>query len=579
MNDVVPISKPGELSETTSRASVRFASLAGMVSDPNCDPAKFAAFAAIVYQEEDREIARKEREAEYLWKIAHNKVVQEMPPVIRDAPNTQTKSRYAKYESIARLLKPIYTKHGFSLSFNDVASEDSDKITIECEVSHIGAPHCGGFTKKFRLPGRIDNRGINGAVNKTDLHGMASTITYLRRYLVTLIFDVTSENEDDDGNAGGGSIQRNKFNSPPPSPRPPPNTSPDDWLSVTADALWRQEPGYEWKVMLLKALRDAPSLADVEGIAALEVVERAMAEAPPKAFAEINAAFAAATAHFKKPANDSAPTVDKDPSQQTPKPQENRQQVQAPAFSFEAVLIDAAGEPVDPPFTDPFAFAHAFMALWRAAPSADVVAALLEYNEGGIDEARQHGNAAEVLIAIDEPRESAGPTQSPTVHEAVTPATERGKPNWSGWAKTSKERLSAIPPDQIEAWATAQKDVLAAAPLAQRVLVIRSLALAMGEGGITPPPWLADLQRKPATTQESRPEPEPPAATIAATADERWAERTIAGLDAETSAKAAAELGGSTAVQTIMRRLKRENEPLFARVDAAFRAALARLNP
>jgi hypothetical protein len=47
----------------------------------------------------------------------------------------------------------------------------------------------------------IDNKGPKGAQNKTDTHGFGSALSYGRRYLKLLIFDIATT--DDDGRAAG----------------------------------------------------------------------------------------------------------------------------------------------------------------------------------------------------------------------------------------------------------------------------------------------------------------------------------------------------------------------------------------
>jgi hypothetical protein len=118
----------------------------------------------------------------------------EMVPVVRDAQNTQTNSKYATLERIDAVIRPIYTKYGFCLSFNSEAIEGPNE-RIVCEVSHVA-----GHTKKFQLEAAPDTVGPQGKANKTPLHGLGSMVSYLRRYLTCMIFNITLTNEDNDGN-------------------------------------------------------------------------------------------------------------------------------------------------------------------------------------------------------------------------------------------------------------------------------------------------------------------------------------------------------------------------------------------
>jgi hypothetical protein len=118
----------------------------------------------------------------------------EMQPVLRDATNTQTNSRYARLETIDAVMRPIYSRHGFSLSFNSEPVEGAN-IRIACEVAHSA-----GHSKMYHLEAALDTAGPQGKLNKTPLHGLGSSVSYLRRYLTCMIFHVVLANEDNDGN-------------------------------------------------------------------------------------------------------------------------------------------------------------------------------------------------------------------------------------------------------------------------------------------------------------------------------------------------------------------------------------------
>jgi hypothetical protein len=121
------------------------------------------------------------------------------PVVVKDADNTQTKSRYARLESINKKLVPVYTAHGFSLAFGE---EDDPKgregwTRIICDVTHRD-----GHMRTYHLDMPPEGEGIKGQRNMTLTHAKGSTLSYGRRYLVCMIANVTIANEDDDGNGG-----------------------------------------------------------------------------------------------------------------------------------------------------------------------------------------------------------------------------------------------------------------------------------------------------------------------------------------------------------------------------------------
>lgn len=128
---------------------------------------------------------------------AMNAVQAEIQPVVRKAENKHTRSKYAKIEAIDESIRPIYTKHGFSLSFD---SEDlpENRVRIICHVMHVD-----GHQVTHKLAGEMDTKGAKGNENKNEMQGLGSSASYLRRYLTCLIFNVVMRDEDDDGNGAG----------------------------------------------------------------------------------------------------------------------------------------------------------------------------------------------------------------------------------------------------------------------------------------------------------------------------------------------------------------------------------------
>lgn len=150
----------------------------------------------------ERLMAMREREmvriAQTAFNVAMKNAQAEMPQIARDADNDQTKSRYARYETISEAIQPIITKHGFSLSFDEGETEKPNHVRILCDVMHEA-----GHTKQYHADIPFDNVGMKGNANKTATHAYGSTKSYGRRYLKLDIFDIALKNEDDDGNAAG----------------------------------------------------------------------------------------------------------------------------------------------------------------------------------------------------------------------------------------------------------------------------------------------------------------------------------------------------------------------------------------
>lgn len=139
-----------------------------------------------------------QRAAETAFNAAMRAAQAEMPRVTRDAKNDQTRSRYARLETISAAIKPVITKHGFSLSYGTDASPLEHHYGVTCLVAHEA-----GFSRLYRADIPTDANGMKGNQNKTATHAFGSTMSYGRRYLLLMVFDIALTNEDDDGQAAG----------------------------------------------------------------------------------------------------------------------------------------------------------------------------------------------------------------------------------------------------------------------------------------------------------------------------------------------------------------------------------------
>ena len=120
-----------------------------------------------------------------------------MRPVAADADNPQTRSKYASYGALDRMLRPIYTSHGFALSFDTGDTPLENHVRVVCYVSHES-----GFTRTYHADMAADGKGAKGGDVMTKTHAMGSAFTYGQRYLLKMIFNV-AVGDDDDGNAAG----------------------------------------------------------------------------------------------------------------------------------------------------------------------------------------------------------------------------------------------------------------------------------------------------------------------------------------------------------------------------------------
>lgn len=155
--------------------------------DPSVDLDKLERLIAL----QERAIARQSEED---FNIAMSSAQSEMRTIGVDSVNPQTRSKYASYAALDRVLRPIYTKHGISLSFNTEPGAATDCVRVVCIVSR------GGFSRSYQVDMPADGKGAKGGDVMTKTHAVGAAMTYGARYLLKMIFNVAVGEHDDDGN-------------------------------------------------------------------------------------------------------------------------------------------------------------------------------------------------------------------------------------------------------------------------------------------------------------------------------------------------------------------------------------------
>lgn len=137
-----------------------------------------------------------EDEAKKAFNEAMRLVQQEIPRVLRNAKGENNK--YANLEAIDIATRPTITANGFSESYGTFVSQLPNHYGVNCLVTHNG-----GHERAYQADVPTDMVGPKGNAVKTAIHGFGSTMSYGRRYLKCLIFNIVLTNEDDDGKRGG----------------------------------------------------------------------------------------------------------------------------------------------------------------------------------------------------------------------------------------------------------------------------------------------------------------------------------------------------------------------------------------
>jgi hypothetical protein len=134
------------------------------------------------------------KNAETEFNEALNKAQAEMVRIAPDLKNSQTNSKYASYAALDRMVRPIYTKHGFSLSFDEEDSPKTDHVRVVAFLSR------GSHTRRYKKDICADGKGAKGGDVMTRTHAEAAADSYGMRYLTKKIFNLAIGEDDDDGN-------------------------------------------------------------------------------------------------------------------------------------------------------------------------------------------------------------------------------------------------------------------------------------------------------------------------------------------------------------------------------------------
>ncbi len=139
------------------------------------------------------------RQAQVEYDNAMRAAQEGMTRIRADADNPQTRSKYATYGALDRAIRPAYTANGFSLSFGTGAAP-ADCVRVECCIAHIG-----GHREMRHIDMPADGKGAKGGDVMTKTHATGAAVTYGKRYLLNMIFNIAIGNDDDGNGANGDS--------------------------------------------------------------------------------------------------------------------------------------------------------------------------------------------------------------------------------------------------------------------------------------------------------------------------------------------------------------------------------------
>lgn len=124
------------------------------------------------------------------------KAQSEMPTVFKGRENEGIGSRYASFDDIMRIVRPVLDRHGLAISFSQ--SETSDTITVICSILHIEGH---SSETPFTLPKDevIKSKTGKSVTNLAQAQGSANS--YAKRYCLCNALNIVLGDQDDDANA------------------------------------------------------------------------------------------------------------------------------------------------------------------------------------------------------------------------------------------------------------------------------------------------------------------------------------------------------------------------------------------
>lgn len=189
------MSEPRDLAVQDDRQSTSLiTAILAAAKDPGVDADKVKTMADLAVSLQDRELASE-------FSRAKAAAISEMPVVTksgvivirdRETGRERQQGKFAKFEDIYRVVRPILERNNLALSF-DIAERQGGGITVTPILTHAN-----GYTERGGgMPLPADQSGGKNAVQ-----AVGSASQYGKRYTMCAMLMIVTEGVDDDGNLG-----------------------------------------------------------------------------------------------------------------------------------------------------------------------------------------------------------------------------------------------------------------------------------------------------------------------------------------------------------------------------------------
>lgn len=188
MNELVERETPHQVAQSVSSETVSFIQ---MIERASRDP-------AVDIDKMERLMQMHERMLDRQAETAFNDALSDMQTELPEMPERGViknkaggvQSKYALWEDMNEIIKPVLSKHGFALTFR--TGNDGAKIVVTGVLSHKA-----GHSVTSTLSLAVDSSGA-----KNEVQGLGSSTSYGKRYVAGALLNLTSRGLDDDGQGG-----------------------------------------------------------------------------------------------------------------------------------------------------------------------------------------------------------------------------------------------------------------------------------------------------------------------------------------------------------------------------------------
>jgi len=188
-NDLIPAPRADVARQEPARADAPtpMELIAAIARDPSIPIERIA---GIIGLQERMEA----RQAETLYHIAMAEMQPHMPRVSKRGSIDLGSGKpiaFARWGDVDRVLRPILSQHGFSLSFT--TRVDGDRLIMRCNVAHV-AGHSEASETIVGTDSKLASR-------MNSLQATGSARSYMKRYLALDMLNIVTEGSDDDANS------------------------------------------------------------------------------------------------------------------------------------------------------------------------------------------------------------------------------------------------------------------------------------------------------------------------------------------------------------------------------------------